>query len=284
MKENATVAVVVPVYERPEKIHRFIPQFLSQTFENLMIVVVDHGRRHVDYSAFDDPRLVVLRENSELWWTGAVNRGVEYALRRIAPSGFILVINDDVQVDDTYVQSLVELGAAHPDSIVGSVSVDECSGEVLSASFSLNRLKAKFVPAYYKRMLHEVPNACLCSDILPGRGMLVPARVFAAVGLFLEEALPHYGADNEFSYRARRAGYPLLVSKRCVVRTGKPVHAAPQGGRWRRIRYHLFGIKSKGGLPSLIVLSRLYFRPPYWLYYFLVNAIVKVLATAKHCR
>ncbi len=283
MEQDVIVDIVVPVYERAEEVHRFIRQFLSQTFDRFRLIVIDHGRIHVDYSMFCDSRLAVLQESSELWWTGAVNRGIEFALRQTPPSCFLLIINDDVRVATTYLQSLVCLATDWPNAIIGSLSVDEATGEVLSAGFLLNRLTANFVPNYYRCPLDEIPDGCLPSDILPGRGMLVPRGVFERIGLFLETTLPHYGADNEFSYRAKKAGYRLWVSKKCVVETRRAVSLVPSRRKWRVARDCLWGQRSKGNLPMLRALSRCYFRPPYDLYYFLVNAARKVLSTAKYC-
>jgi GT2 family glycosyltransferase len=276
--------IVVPVFNRVESIFSFVRQMCSQSFQDFKLIVIDHGTLATDYSSLDDCRITVLRESPDLWWTGAVNAGVTYVSQQsCSRHDLILVINDDVHVDATYLQSLVDLATDHPGSIIGSISVDESTGEVLSANFSLSKLKATFVPNYYGCPLSEIPDTCLSSDILPGRGMLVPRAVFDCVGMFLEADLPHYGADNEFSYRAKKAGYDLIVSKNCIVRTPAEVSPAPWKGRLNLARDHLFGRKSKGNLPTLLVLSRCYFRPPYDMYYFIVNAILKILSTAKHC-
>ena len=283
MNRNVLASIVVPTYDRPAAMRDFVLQIQAQTHERFRLIVVDHGTEPVDLAACDDERICVLRESSELWWTGAINRGIEYALGQEPESDFILVINDDTRFDATYLQSLVELGTGHPHSIIGSISVDGSTGEILSGSFSLNKLKARFVPHYYKCTIDAMPDTCLPTDILPGRGMLVPCGVFERIGLFLETALPHYGADNEFSYRAKKAGYDLLVSKACLVRTGGKVPLSAAKGRWDLAGQHLFGPRSKGNLPMLFNLSRHYFRSPYSLYFFMVNCILKVLSTVKHC-
>jgi hypothetical protein len=54
-------------------------------------------------------------------------------------------------------------------------------------------------------------------DVLPGRGTLVPFGVFQKIGNFNARMLPHYGADYEFSARAKRAGYRLMVSHKARV-------------------------------------------------------------------
>ena len=277
------VDVVVPVHNRSEEIQNFVCQMRGQTHGEFRLLIVDHGTESLDSSALDDDRIHVLRESPELWWTGAVNRGVTWALAQMPKCDFVLVINDDTCFDATYLQSLVELSRTHPKSVIGSVSVDERTGRILSGCFSLNRLKARFTPHYYRCHIDEMPDTCLPTDILPGRGMLVPRAVFEDIGLFLDKALPHYGADNEFSYRAKRAGYDLLVSKTCMVRTKSRAPLSSTKGRWRLVGQQLFGPRSTGNLPMLFNLSRHYFKSPYSVYFFAVNGFLKVLSTVRHC-
>ncbi len=53
--------------------------------------------------------------------------------------------------------------------------------------------------------------------MLPGRGTLIPVEVFKTIGNFNQKKLPHYGADYEFSFRAKQAGYRLLIANRARV-------------------------------------------------------------------
>ena len=54
------------------------------------------------------------------------------------------------------------------------------------------------------------------SDFLPGRGTLVPIRVYETIGLY-DEKLPHYGSDYEFSNRAKKNNYNLIVDYKSHV-------------------------------------------------------------------
>ena len=54
-------------------------------------------------------------------------------------------------------------------------------------------------------------------SVLSGRGTLIPVEAFRRVGLYDQERLPHYGADWEFSRRAQRAGFELLLDYRARV-------------------------------------------------------------------
>jgi GT2 family glycosyltransferase len=55
------------------------------------------------------------------------------------------------------------------------------------------------------------------SDLLPGRGVLIPISAFLKIGLYDAKKFPHYTADADFSLRARQAGYKLVISPDSIV-------------------------------------------------------------------
>lgn len=281
MYKTVTVAIVVTVFNRPEEIYHFIGQILSQTHQDFRLVVVDHGTVTGDYSRFDDPRLHILSGSQSLWWSGATNIGIKYVLREIPQTNFVLLINPDVQITADYLEAIVEIGTRNPNSLIGSTCVDSKTNKVLYAGFCLNRLKAEFIREYSNLSINQIDVDLIPSDILTGRGTLVPIQVFKDIGLFSEKTLPHYGADNEFTYRAKRAGYPLLTSSKCIVRTRFNVPILGQSTKCRFILNGLFGPNTPGNIPVLLVLSFSYFKPPYNIYYFAINVLRKALSISK---
>ena len=280
MNKEVTTWIIVPVFNRAEKIHNFINQILSQTYQNFRLIIVDHGTVDIDYSVFDDSRIGVLKQSSELWWTGAVNVGVRYVLEEsTCGEDFILVINDDVRFDDNYLQLLVDVGMNHPGAVVGSVCVKSDTGRVMSTGFSLDRLRARFVAKYAGRWPDDIPDALIPSDVLSGRGMLVPPSVFRTIGLFDEGHLPHYGADNEFSWRARKRGFDLVVGTRCVVITEprNPPLVRPT----TTVMDFITDTRKSGNLPAVVAFASLCFSRPYALYYTGVHFMRCLLSYGK---
>jgi GT2 family glycosyltransferase len=66
-----------------------------------------------------------------------------------------------------------------------------------------------------KEQLH--PHNYIASSVLSGRGVLIPIELFKKIGLYDQMLFPHYGADIDFSIRASKAGYKLLVSLNAIV-------------------------------------------------------------------
>jgi GT2 family glycosyltransferase len=55
------------------------------------------------------------------------------------------------------------------------------------------------------------------SQSLPGRGTLIPTDVFDKIGLYDSKHYIHYLSDIEFSVRAQKAGYRLIVNVASLV-------------------------------------------------------------------
>jgi glycosyltransferase involved in cell wall biosynthesis len=86
---RARVLVVIPTYKRPEGVVRAVDSALSQTYEDLVVVVVDDGGGLPDLRP--DPRLVAVSLSRNSATLGLVrNVGTE-----LADSEFIAFLDDD---------------------------------------------------------------------------------------------------------------------------------------------------------------------------------------------
>lgn len=165
------------------------------------------------------PQTILLKGDGNLWWTGATNVGIRYALQNsISPSkDFVLMLNNDLTVEPDYVQSLLAVYEQYHPCLIGSVSLDQAQPDRVDwAGVRWNPYTAKFrylakKPGLsYQRLASE--QSVLATDLLTGRGMLVPLIAFHQVGLPDAKRFPQYAADGDFSYRASQYGYKLLVS------------------------------------------------------------------------
>jgi GT2 family glycosyltransferase len=209
-----TVYVVIPVHDRIEHTIRCLESLAAQTHPQLICIVVDGGSTDSTAELVRSryPDVVLIEGNESWWWTAATNAGVRYALAHGSDDDTVLTLNNDVVVEPAYVRALAEVAEANAGALIGSVAIDSRDRQtIVDGGARVNWLTAKMLPAS--------PDAqgMASVDVLSGRGMLVPLFVYREVGLYDEARLPQYGADYEFSRRAHRAGYGLLVSWRCRV-------------------------------------------------------------------
>jgi GT2 family glycosyltransferase len=228
---------------------------LSLQSEDNQPVVCDSGTSDETRQAVasEFPDTIVLNGHPDLWWTGAINLGLRYILEKADKDDSFLLLNDDTLFDDGYLAALMNFARTHPRSIVGSVCVDQNAPEVIiDGGVKFN---------WYSARMTQLNVGCSLSgfdkghaekvSVLPGRGTLFPVFVIDEIGLPAEKILPHYGADYDYTRRANRAGFDLMVCYDAAIKSN--VATTGQHHRQTKIsfssaRAFFFGRKSSGNL------------------------------------
>lgn len=216
MSPNPAVYIIIAVHNRIQETLECLSCITRQTYRDYQIVIVDDGstdgtaeqvRQHF-------PQAVVLKGNSHLWWTGAMHQGVEYVLQRAQPDDYILSLNNDVTFAEDYLERLVAASKHYGGAIVGSLCRDYHDHTILHDVGITMKWK---VYSYGQLAYDPAKEAVTDVATISGRGALIPTGVFRRIGNYNKKLFPHYGADYEFGFRAKRAGVPLVVSYRAIV-------------------------------------------------------------------
>jgi GT2 family glycosyltransferase len=211
------VYVLIPAHNNKSEVLEILKCLEIQSYKNIKIVLVDDGSTDntgQEVKRFF-PNVVVLRGNGRLWWTGANVKGVDYILEGATEGDFILLLNNDLLVKEDYVERLVNASISNGRGIVGSTLVDFNNSDFMESGIRLD-YRLNLVVNRNKTIIEET-ELDMTTDVLPGRGTLIPREVFKKIGNFNLKKLPHYGADYEFMVRAKRAGFKLMVSHRAKV-------------------------------------------------------------------
>ena len=216
------VAVVVPAFNRKAQTARFLESFRHVTYDPFQLIVVDDGSSDgtsaMIANRFAD--VVVLHGDGTLWWSGATNVGVRYALRE--RFDYVLTINDDTEVRPDFLERLVATAVAHPFTLVGSrINVLQEPTVVWANGGFMDWQRGDVlnVHDHYRDeavVLQERPNPFEV-DILTGCGTLIPTDCFRQVGLYDTRFCPQYHGDSELVLRAARSGYRAVVAQDAVV-------------------------------------------------------------------
>ena len=117
---GSTIAAIVPCRNRKEKTLRFLQQVLQQTYPDLTVIIVDADSNDGTPEAVEYyyPKAIVLRVDSEDYWSATTNAGVKFALAH--QFDYILTINDDATIAPDHVQVLFETAQQQHIQILGS--------------------------------------------------------------------------------------------------------------------------------------------------------------------
>ncbi len=261
--------IVIPVHNRKEATRGCLECLRAQTYPALHSVLVDDGStdgtREMLEKEFSE--VVRLEGDGNLFWTGATNLGIRYALKQGAE--LIVTLNNDVKIKPDYIEKLVAAHRKHPRALIGSINLtrEESPRLLYAGIISSNPWTAKSVKR--GRLLQEYANefsGLLPTYSLPGRGVLIPKCVFEEVGLFDERNFRHYAADYDFSLRAAETGFDLLVNMdNPVFSPYEPGRAGGEMQSFSEFFKSFFSFRSSNYLP---VSLRYNFRHhPYWWYF-----------------
>jgi N-acetylglucosaminyl-diphospho-decaprenol L-rhamnosyltransferase len=218
------IYVVLPVFNRKSLTERFLRCMREQSFRQFQTVVVDDGSTDgtAELVAEQFPEVQLLRGDGNLWWTGAINVGIRHALARATSGDAILVINNDLEVGPDYLENLRAQWILMPHALIGSVAVDIDNPDLIVDGGTLvNWWTAKERKLNRGMLVSRLARSyCVEASWLTGRGTLIPVEVFRRIGLYNERHYQQSG-DPELPVRAKAAGYRLIVSYACVVKTHK---------------------------------------------------------------
>jgi GT2 family glycosyltransferase len=193
-RDYSSICVVVPTHNRFDKTKNCINR-LSECYPFVTIYVCDSNSTDGTREFLAQAENVIVVPAGENWWTGACNLGVQCALS----DGFdlILLLNDDIDFDDDFIDRLIAKNIEYPRSIL-SVSQDSPFGVFLGHKYLGFSKSLQSVPLCSSDCIVDTSNGCC---------LLVPSCVFNSVGLFDAINCPHLYADTVFQLLAKRAGF-----------------------------------------------------------------------------
>ena len=201
------VYILLPVHNGYDKTKIFIRCLLKQTHENYQLIVIDDGS--VDGTdrliAQAVPDAIVLKGNGNLWWTGAIQKGVDYLNTDFAPSAsdILLLMNNDTEFGPEFLYNSVNIMKSNPNTILMARNLEKGSNLVLDSGITVDWSKYLFSLANDNDPIH----------MLSGRGLFIKYFDVKNIGRFRSFILPHYGSDNEYTYRAKKLGYNLITNQ-----------------------------------------------------------------------
>ncbi len=245
------IYIVTPVYNRKNFTQNYLKALRKQTVKDFKTIIIDDGCTDGTAEMIEKefPEVILLREKGDLWWTAATNIGVKYALKQDDIT-YVMTLNDDTLPYEDYIEQMLISAKKHPNALFGAFTVDAHSGEPLYGGKPIdwkkcvfnNLIKKPFEKEYTG--LHEV-------NTFPGRGLLIPIKVFRDIGFYDEKNFPQTVADDDFTLRATNFGYKIYCNYDARIKEypeesgGVSIRAEKS---LKNYYLHLFGFKGEGNL------------------------------------
>lgn len=221
-----TVAIVFPIYNGLSYTKNCLNSLYNLT-NNIdknetvfSVVIVDDSSIDGSYEWIlkNYPDVYLLKGNGNLWWSGGINLAVKYAIEELN-TDYILWWNNDIIPDKDYFKHLVKILEHNtPETIIGSKIYKAQNKEIIWS------MGGVFDPLTgYKNMIgSEKPDNNQLQEIiecdwLTGMGTVTHVSVYQKVGMVDEKNFPQYHGDSDFTFRAKKRGYNLIVNPKLKI-------------------------------------------------------------------
>jgi GT2 family glycosyltransferase len=209
--------------------------------DDMSVFVVDDGSVDGTSAAINQrfPSVRVIQTAGNLFWSGAMRRGMEEALK--ANYDLFLWLNDDVVLYEGALRLLLctvkqlRRDGFHNSIVVGSLR-DPTTRELSYGGWKSDRGNN---PLRCRKL--EPSDSPLQCDSINGNCVLIPRDVITVVGN-LDPTFTHGMADMDYGFRARMMGCTIWVAPgyvgTCELNSGKGLwtdHSLPIRERWKRL-------------------------------------------------
>lgn len=215
------ISIVIPVRNRKEYTKNILSQLFSQiaqlqeTHSAIDIIVIDDGSTDGTREFIKDqfPNVHLIEGDGSLWWTGAIVRGMQYAMENLETDYFIW-LNDDIYLLEEFILNLTRicLSSRYKTTIVGGIVRDRTYTDWIVYGGIENR-----------RPISNISRFGTCSEIkvdfLCGNVVVIPRIVVDTIGLPNAVKLPHHGSDYMYTMAAKKAGFEAILTDRLQATT-----------------------------------------------------------------
>lgn len=224
-----TIAIVIPVFNRKnitiqglnnlnESIAFYKQQ--SKNIFNFKIIIVDDGSTDGtgDWIEKNEPQVVYLKGDGNLWWSGSINMGAKYAIDEMQ-SSHVLFWNDDTICDKEYFYEL-EVAILNDQTLLESILVSKIFW--MNKEKTLFNFGCYFNPRNGKKTLIGLNSKDIYNEIIPvdwsgGMGTLIPATILTAVNYLDNKNFPQYDGDIDFFLRAKEKKYKAFAIPNLII-------------------------------------------------------------------
>jgi GT2 family glycosyltransferase len=210
------IALIIPVFNRLEHtkecLHNLKEQESSDFWNknHIYTILVDDGSTdgtrewvHENY-----PGVVLLQGDGDLWWSGAMNVGIDHALNELGCE-FVHLWENDILPVGPYFDELQKVISSWDGRTVACSKV-YYRGQpdvIFAMGGSFNRRNGRKVLIGRNQHDDESFQTEREVDWFLGQGVLIHREVYKKVGGFDRENFPQYYGDMDFALRCQDAGY-----------------------------------------------------------------------------
>lgn len=215
MQDNSLLKVFVVIlnFNGAKTLQNCLAAVFQSDYPGLEVIVVDNNSTDgsLEEARIKYSKAHFIKNSKNVGFSKGNNVGIRYALEKFADLVFIL--NNDTVIEKTTISDLVRTASMNKRiGITSPVILGSDNNSIWFAGGKIDWNKMRTVHETEK--LSSLPYS---TQYLSGCAMLVKKEVFKEIGLFDERFFLYY-EDADFSLRARKAGFDLIVDPSAHIR------------------------------------------------------------------
>ncbi|NEQ38356.1 MAG: glycosyltransferase family 2 protein [Okeania sp. SIO3I5] len=199
-EEKESVYIIIPVHNRKHLTLGCLEN-LTKTGDRQKyhIVVIDDGSTDGTTEEINAqyPDVIVLPGDGDLWWTGAITTGMEYAYEKGAE--YFIWLNDDSLPEVNTLPFLIEFASKNPDTIVSPTC------------YNLDEKKIEDNGFRGRKTYSASPGEKIFVEGMCGWCTVIPRSVFSKIGPPNAKRFPQYSGDDTYTLKATRSGFKACI-------------------------------------------------------------------------
>lgn len=212
------ISIVIPNYNGLEHLKTCFTSLKKQTLQDYTVILADNGSSDpsAEYTKEQFPDSAVIKIGYNSGFAKAVNEGIKYSLNN-TPSEFILLLNNDIELADNFLETAVKALESHKDASILAVKmlnyynrniIDDCGDFIKAGGGSpIARGHGEADTGQYDKSEY-IFGACAGAAVYR-------KELFGAIGFFDESFFAYY-EDIDLSFRAQLAGFKCFYEPNAV--------------------------------------------------------------------
>lgn len=244
------IYVITPVFNRVGFTRQYLEALENQTVKDFKTVIIDDCSTDgtAEMIEFNFPDVVLLKEKGDLWWAEATNIGVKFAIANGATH--IITLNDDTVPENDFIEKMMYWSSIKPNALLGAAGVSNTTNKIIFGGKIIDWKNRSI-----KSLLDSLDENELCGlhevNFFPGRGLLIPSKIFNEIGFYDSKNFPQTIADLDFTHRAYDAGYKIFCNydARIMIYEDESANSYYKNNKSiKNYIMHLFSIKGGGNI------------------------------------
>jgi len=202
-------SIIIPSYKGKEMLINCIRSIQDHTDTPYEIIVVDNGSNDGTVEFCLKEKITFVSMPNNRGFPIACNWGM-----KIATGDTLLLLNNDIVVSHNWLSNQLScLYSSEDIGIVGPYTNFASGKQMLPASY-------ESIPEFHEKALqYNQPNPQLWQPMnrIVGFCLLIKRALFNKIGYLDEQFSPGHYEDDDYCYRARQAGYKLILAGDVII-------------------------------------------------------------------